>query len=205
MCDVWGGNELCYVNIDWTEKNHEKKREEEKKKDKSDNYSISENFAFNGNLRLLIDAYNSGIYLCKEDVFQNAVYGGYYEVLQWLLDNGCPWNKDSCTAAAESGNLNVLQWLRANGCPWDKDSCTAAAESGHLNVLQWLHENGCPWDGDACTAAAKGRHIEVLKFLYIHDYNWGRWELDESSKYPEVLKLLFDKIDADYNAETVVA
>jgi len=30
----------------------------------------------------------------------------------------------------------VLQWARANGCPWDEDTCTSAAQGGHLEVLQ---------------------------------------------------------------------
>jgi hypothetical protein len=45
--------------------------------------------------------------------------------------------------AAHGGHLAVLQWARANGCDWDRDECSAAAEEdGHLAVLQWLHGNG---------------------------------------------------------------
>jgi hypothetical protein len=38
----------------------------------------------------------------------------------------------------------VLQWARANGCPWDEDTCTAAAKYGHLELLQWARAQGCP-------------------------------------------------------------
>jgi hypothetical protein len=39
----------------------------------------------------------------------------------------------------------VLKWARENGCPWDEETCSAAAEGGHLEVLKWARENGCPW------------------------------------------------------------
>ncbi|CAN0267220.1 unnamed protein product, partial [Scytosiphon promiscuus] len=34
--------------------------------------------------------------------------------------NQCPWNEGACSAAAESGHLDELQWLVENGCPWNK-------------------------------------------------------------------------------------
>ena len=40
--------------------------------------------------------------------------------------------------------MEILQYLHDNGCPWDEDACTYAEEEGHLQVLQWLRENGCP-------------------------------------------------------------
>ena len=39
-----------------------------------------------------------------------------------------------------------LKWARENGCPWDKGVCSAAARGGHLEVLQYARANGCPWD-----------------------------------------------------------
>jgi hypothetical protein len=41
----------------------------------------------------------------------------------------------------------VLQWLRDNGCPWDWRVCDVAAENGHEAVLHWARANGCPEDG----------------------------------------------------------
>ena len=46
--------------------------------------------------------------------------------------------------AAGRGHLEVLQWARANGCEWNEDTCSDAAEEGHLEVLQWARANGCP-------------------------------------------------------------
>jgi hypothetical protein len=48
----------------------------------------------------------------------------------------------------------VLQWARAQQppCPWDKETCEAAADGGHLAVLQWARaqEPPCPWDAKRC-------------------------------------------------------
>ena len=48
------------------------------------------------------------------------------------------------------GHLNLLKWLRQNDCPWNKWTCVFAAFGGHLDCLKWARENGCPWDEDTC-------------------------------------------------------
>jgi len=40
-------------------------------------------------------------------------------------------------------NLFILQYLHENGCPWDEKCCAVASSNGHLEVLKYLHENGC--------------------------------------------------------------
>ena len=32
----------------------------------------------------------------------------------------------------------------SEGCRWNMETCSAAAEGGHLDVLKWAFENGCP-------------------------------------------------------------
>ena len=54
--------------------------------------------------------------------------------------------------AAGRGKIESLTCLRANGCPWDEETCAAAARGGHLEVLQWARQNGCPWDEKTCSA-----------------------------------------------------
>ena len=39
----------------------------------------------------------------------------------------------TCEVAAEAGLLKALQWLRQQGCPWDQRTCQAAAKGGHFN------------------------------------------------------------------------
>ena len=81
-------------------------------------------------------------------------------------ENGCPWNKCTCSMAANGGHLEVLQWAHDNGCPLDALTCKYAAMGGHLEMMQWLRANGCPWDHRTCTNAAEGGHLEVLQWLH---------------------------------------
>ena len=52
--------------------------------------------------------------------------------------------------AAVHGCLEGMMVLRATEppCPWDEDTCSAAAGGGHLHVLQWLRSQDppCRWN-----------------------------------------------------------
>ena len=50
--------------------------------------------------------------------------------------------------------MEVLKWLRSEGCPWDKNTCSYAAEGGHLDVLEWAIDNGCPYEVNGRTRPA---------------------------------------------------
>ena len=61
-------------------------------------------------------------------------------MLQWLREDGCPWDENICMAAAEGGHLEMLLWARANGCPWDEYTRIYAKGL----VLEWAVANGAP-------------------------------------------------------------
>jgi hypothetical protein len=103
-----------------------------------------------------------------------AAEGGHLAVLQWARANGCDWNSNACMWAAKGGHLHVLQWARANGCDWDKHTCMWAAGGGHLHVLQWARANGCDWDHVTCMWAAKGGHLHVLQWARANGCDWSR-------------------------------
>ena len=71
---------------------------------------------------------------------------GNLELLQFLHENGCPWDEETCTRAAQYGHLECLKYAHENGCPWHEDTCAYATSRGHLDCLQYAHENGCPWN-----------------------------------------------------------
>ena len=50
----------------------------------------------------------------------------------------------TCANAAQGGHLEVLQWVHENGCPWDRFVLVAATAQGHLEVLKLAIANGCP-------------------------------------------------------------
>ena len=66
------------------------------------------------------------------------------DVLQWAREHECPWDEQTCEAAAQGGHLDVLQWARERDCPWDESTCMCAAQSAPLEVLRWAMEHGAP-------------------------------------------------------------
>ncbi|CAN0270884.1 unnamed protein product, partial [Ectocarpus fasciculatus] len=36
------------------------------------------------------------------------------------------------------GNLKILEWLRNNGCPWDRNTCTRTAGDKLQPAPSWL-------------------------------------------------------------------
>ncbi len=107
---------------------------------------------------------------CSASASQSASHasflacGGHLKVLQWVRSQGCLWDEQTCTKAAEGGHLEVLQWARSQRCPWDKETCAMAAHGGHLEVLQWVQSQHCLWHEETCAMAAGGGHLKVLQW-----------------------------------------
>ncbi|CAN0577921.1 unnamed protein product, partial [Ectocarpus sp. 12 AP-2014] len=62
-------------------------------------------------------------------------------MLQWLREEGCPWNSDTCTKAAKYGQLTVLIWALANGCTWDGELSDVADRHGYGYIRGWVKNN----------------------------------------------------------------
>ncbi|CAB9518412.1 ankyrin repeat protein [Seminavis robusta] len=95
------------------------------------------------------------------------------------VENECPWDERTCSAAAEEGNLELLKWARAQGCPWNDTTCKSAAGHGRLELLKWARENGCPWDEDTCLEAAVNCQWEILKWARAQGCPWDRAEIED--------------------------
>ncbi len=59
----------------------------------------------------------------------------------------------------------MLRYAHDAGCPWDEDTCCAAAENGHLDVLRYAREAGCPCGEAAALAARAGGDDDVIRFM----------------------------------------
>ena len=65
--------------------------------------------------------------------------------MQWLKDtNQLVLDVHPCEGAANSGDLKTLQWLRDQGCPWDSYTWSTAFKNGHIETANWARANGCP-------------------------------------------------------------
>ena len=50
----------------------------------------------------------------------------------------------TCSNAAFYGHINCLKYAHENGCPWNKEIYSYAAQNGHLDYLKYARDNGCP-------------------------------------------------------------
>jgi hypothetical protein len=63
-----------------------------------------------------------------------AAKHGYFEVVVWGPYQWVPiWNADTIMEAAGNGRLDMLQWMIDNGCPTNYYLCAFAAMRGHLH------------------------------------------------------------------------
>ena len=57
----------------------------------------------------------------------------------------------TCRTAASKGQLVCLQYLHENGCPWDKTTIEYAEmgrpNRGHADCVEYAKKNGCPNPG----------------------------------------------------------
>ena len=53
----------------------------------------------------------------KEDYCISLISDGYFNLLKWAKQKGCPLVELTCDYAAKYGNLEILQWTRENKCP----------------------------------------------------------------------------------------
>ena len=74
--------------------------------------------------------------------------GGFHttSTISWALEKCSEKRERFCARMALNGNLELLEFLHENGCPWDEWTCFGAAKNGHLECLKYAHENGCPWN-----------------------------------------------------------
>ena len=91
---------------------------------------------------------------------------GNLELLQFLRENGCPWDERTCAWAAENGHLECLKYVHENGCPWGIGTSANAANYGHLKCLKYAHEKGYRLDKDTCSLPAREGHLECLKYAH---------------------------------------
>jgi hypothetical protein len=90
------------------------------------------------------------------ETWANAAYSGNLELLEWLLEIGCPRGR------VHSQHPETLSTL----------PCSYAAGNGQSNAFDWLVEHGFEWDNSwdmsAYCHAARNGHLEMLNHLLSH-------------------------------------
>jgi hypothetical protein len=66
--------------------------------------------------------------ISKESIVDWAASGGQIYALELAQDQGMHGDAESCMWAAFNGHLHVLQWLTEDGAPWDSHVISCAEE-----------------------------------------------------------------------------
>lgn len=122
-----------------------------------------------GHLQVLESLFNNGVYwndlrYSQSKLFQVAIKGKHFHIIEWLISHGLSFNKDACAAAARYGNTQLLSALQKAGCPCDSKTVDMAARNGHLETIQWALANGLEWNEGTSAEAAKGGSLELLRW-----------------------------------------
>ena len=84
----------------------------------------------------------------KNELWDYAARRGSVRLLKWARVNNIAWSAHTCACAACYGHLPALQYLRENGCPWDDSTCRYALHNTcryvHWDCLQYAVDNKCP-------------------------------------------------------------
>ena len=115
-----------------------------------------------------------------EDTCRAAAENGHLECLKFLHENGCPWDESVCRYAAFEGQLECLKYAHENGCEWNSRTCYYASSNGQIACLKYAHEHGCPWDEQTCADAAESGHLECLRYAHLNGCEWDQKTCDVS-------------------------
>ena len=118
-----------------------------------------------------------------------AAKNGQIECLKYAHENGCRWNKQTCSYAAEYGHLGCLKYAHEHGCPWDEWTCRLAAMNGHLECIHYAWKNGCEWNavGEERSALIRRMVREIYWPKLRHRFNmlllvrWWQFKLVAAS------------------------
>lgn len=88
----------------------------------------------------------------------------------------------------KEGEFVVLKWARQDGCLWDKYTCSQAAAAGRLDMPRWAREILCPWGGNKWRQNSQGgsfRSAEMgvgQRLLLGKRLALGRWHVHLCSR-----------------------
>ena len=125
----------------------------------------SEIAALAGHLNCLRYLRERGARWKKAKVIAAAARGGHLPCLQYAHQQGQPLLSEFYTFAVVKSNFEMMRYLHENGCAWDKHACRTAAATGNFPFLQFIHEHGGYWDTEVCRLASERRDLNMVLYL----------------------------------------
>lgn len=105
-------------------------------------------------------------WLMDSDLLDTAAQYGSFEVVHYLLLNGCPTSQLTLARAAQYGCLQNVRWITVGSeCPINDRSFTAAALNGNLEIMRWFLFKGGFWSQMTFRAAALNGSLRNMKWL----------------------------------------
>ena len=99
---------------------------------------------------------------------QKAVQVKSMQCLQYLVTHKCCGDDfAACAQAAADGSVDILKYLHENGCRWDRSTVEAAARAGKVKTLRYAIENGCPNSVHAAYYAARAGSLPCCLYLIV--------------------------------------
>ncbi|PWA00911.1 hypothetical protein BB558_003021, partial [Smittium angustum] len=142
-----------------------------------------------------------------EYTLQEACFGGYYDIVNSLVENGTDIYENNDIAlkkASENGYLNVVEYLVENGADIHADQDWAlgmASKSEHLDVVKYLVQKGAniqARENFALGIAFRNRHFDIVKYLVENGADFeaeSHWSqiFREKNKYHDIVNYLVER------------
>jgi hypothetical protein len=148
-------------------------------------YWLSYYAASAGSINVLAFFENNGE-LYRVSICDEAIKNSNLVLLQWAHAHSCRLGSAPCLLAAGAGDLTIMQWLRQQGVPWDCDKIViAAAASGNCvswRLLEWLQQEAgaVPWPQDKLSQM-------LLEALRAGNTASADWLLAQGAPLPQQL------------------
>lgn len=117
----------------------------------------------------------------QKQICNNAISSDNFELVKYLFENNCPFDKDRVMYyASSSKNLELIKYVYAkNSFYWYNVYYSSGLQNiidnfknnyncdGFIKIVNWAIESHCPSNGFECLLASKKNDIELLKFLVL--------------------------------------
>jgi len=98
-------------------------------------------------LRIVQWCYDNGITGDESTYVRAAHEKDAAAVIRFLWSKGCPADASACAAvAAHANHFELLQWMHQQGFPWDERTAKTLATFTDVRYLEWAVQQGCPFD-----------------------------------------------------------
>jgi hypothetical protein len=114
-------------------------------------------------------------------ILQAIVKNKNFEMLQWALEHGCPWDCGITSAIVEMNSndkkfvRDMLAWCITfarknypNEELWCEDFMYDAITSSNEPALKWAVVNGCPWNPNSAHFIVEMLNMKLLKWALRH-------------------------------------